>query len=161
MAEQIFGLTGDAFRRTRDAVRRVEGNPIGGPGYEAKTRDHRPPPPESFRTAQITAEDSDGYYEAEEVVWDDSADEWITKSGGITWDGGSAPNQPKIYEINGTTGIAVDRIVQVFNAIGDEGEVLPVFLTPLPSGVGEGKVLQLDATATTGVPFFDYPRFTA
>lgn len=119
-------------------------------------------PADSFRTAKITAEDSDGYYEAEEVIWDDSADEWITKTDGVVWDGGDG-NQPKVYEINGTAGIPTDWFVFIFNTVGDEGDVLPVFITgdTLPPGVGEGKVLQLDATATTGVPFFDYPRFTS
>src|SRR5690606_38032048 len=106
--------------------------------------------------AVITAEDADGFYSAQEVIWDDSASEWVTKTGGKIWDGG-AGNLPKVYERGGVEGITNDTYIRINHSVGDVGAVVPVFDygEMLPPGSGQYKVLQLDMG---GTPHWDYAR---
>lgn len=76
-------------------------------------------PPTRF--ALITSDGSTaGYYEADEQVWDDSADTWINKPGGFGFDSAGAG---EVIEFNLNAHVPVGIVVPVYQIHGDDDEM--------------------------------------
>jgi len=121
-------LSNDAFNRTRAAVlayERGENQNNGRQQFPAL----QPPIYVAKITAEITSPSATGFYEAQEQIWDTSAAAWINNPDGNLFDS-TAPGVGRIYEVSGTTGIAVNSLVQVHPFGGDEGEGRWLFSIP-------------------------------
>lgn len=67
-------------------------------------------------TARITASTGDGAYDAVEVIWDDTAAEWMEIPQGLLWQDATGSTDPRVVgplrEQGGSDGAAVDDVVE-------------------------------------------------
>ena len=86
--------------------------------------------PRRVLLAKLTDNNDDGTYDAVEVEWDAGASAWVTKTGGVTWDG-TAGNQEPLLELAGTDdlddAVTANQIVIAVHTLTDDREPLWVF----------------------------------
>lgn len=75
--------------------------------------------------------DSDGYYKAEEVIWDESEEEWRALADALLFDGEEG-NRHQIYERNGDPNVPAGTVVPAHKKMGDEGFQRWEFDSPTP-----------------------------
>lgn len=115
-----------------------------------------------LKVARISSDNGDGTYDAVEQKWDGT--QWVDNTEGLSWDGNS-DTEPPIYEIDGISGLQIDRIVRpsiYYNPDGSSGWVFSAKTPYLETGVAflSDATVQSDLTVTGQVTTSNGETFT-
>ena len=104
--------------------------PDSGFQFQGRVEDQPPGPVVAgvHYLAMITADvsGSAGSYTAREVVWDDSAGQYIDKPNGHVWDTAGS-DLDDLVNRQGIAGVVADTVVDVYAELGDDGALRWVF----------------------------------
>ena len=113
-------LSNSAFKRTESAVKKVEMQTLGFPGFNGEG-------PIKYWAAKIDADKGGGFYTATQTETDENGQSTdIDVNLALTW------ADKELREVNGITGLAVGTVIRVEARYADEGKFIWVF----DSGVG-------------------------